>query len=122
MFNSFIHLDHRWLWSVFPRNPPGVLSNDRKKAQHYDGNIAIPGCDKNMPGCAIAAARHNRPTIIVYGGTIEVRFFSVACMLRLVTVSYSPVCGMKIVLRWATRKETMSMSAMPSSLTASIMV
>ncbi|VDC01636.1 unnamed protein product [Peniophora sp. CBMAI 1063] len=40
-------------------------------AQHYDGNIAIPGCDKNMPGCAMAAARHNRPTIIVYGGTIK---------------------------------------------------
>ncbi|KAJ7772625.1 dihydroxy-acid/6-phosphogluconate dehydratase [Mycena maculata] len=40
-------------------------------AQHYDGNISIPGCDKNMPGCFIAAARHNRPTIIVYGGTIQ---------------------------------------------------
>ncbi|KAI0254022.1 dihydroxy-acid dehydratase [Lactifluus subvellereus] len=40
-------------------------------AQHYDGNISLPGCDKNMPGCAIAAARHNRPTIIVYGGTIQ---------------------------------------------------
>ncbi|KAF7321726.1 Dihydroxy-acid dehydratase [Mycena kentingensis (nom. inval.)] len=39
-------------------------------AQHYDGNISIPGCDKNMPGCFMAAARHNRPTIIVYGGTI----------------------------------------------------
>ncbi|KAH9986562.1 dihydroxy-acid/6-phosphogluconate dehydratase [Russula compacta] len=40
-------------------------------AQHYDGNISLPGCDKNMPGCAMAAARHNRPTIIVYGGTIQ---------------------------------------------------
>ncbi|KAA1476076.1 dihydroxy-acid dehydratase [Dentipellis sp. KUC8613] len=40
-------------------------------AQHYDGNISIPGCDKNMPGCAIAAVRHNRPTIIIYGGTIQ---------------------------------------------------
>ncbi|EAU91170.2 dihydroxy-acid dehydratase [Coprinopsis cinerea okayama7 len=40
-------------------------------AQHYDGNIAIPGCDKNMPGCFMAAVRHNRPTIIVYGGTIQ---------------------------------------------------
>ena len=37
----------------------------------YDGNISIPGCDKNMPGCLIAAARHNRPTIIVYGGSIK---------------------------------------------------
>ncbi|KII92733.1 hypothetical protein PLICRDRAFT_37534 [Plicaturopsis crispa FD-325 SS-3] len=39
-------------------------------AQYYDGNISIPGCDKNMPGCFMAAVRHNRPTIIVYGGTI----------------------------------------------------
>ena len=41
------------------------------QAQHYDGNISIPGCDKNMPGCFMAAVRHNRPTIIVYGGTIQ---------------------------------------------------
>lgn len=40
-------------------------------AQHYDGNISIPGCDKNMPGCFMAAVRHNRPTIIIYGGTIQ---------------------------------------------------
>ncbi|TFK23957.1 dihydroxy-acid dehydratase [Coprinopsis marcescibilis] len=40
-------------------------------AQHYDGNISVPGCDKNMPGCFMAAVRHNRPTIIVYGGTIQ---------------------------------------------------
>ncbi|RXW25070.1 hypothetical protein EST38_g812 [Candolleomyces aberdarensis] len=40
-------------------------------AQHYDGNISVPGCDKNMPGCFIAAVRHNRPTIIIYGGTIQ---------------------------------------------------
>lgn len=40
-------------------------------AQHYDANISIPGCDKNMPGCFMAAARHNRPTIIIYGGTIQ---------------------------------------------------
>ena len=36
-----------------------------------DGVVAIPGCDKNMPGCLMAAIRHNRPTIIVYGGTIQ---------------------------------------------------
>jgi dihydroxy-acid dehydratase len=41
------------------------------QAQHYDGNIAVPACDKNMPGCFMAAVRHNRPTIIVYGGTIQ---------------------------------------------------
>ncbi|KAH8898992.1 dihydroxy-acid dehydratase [Thozetella sp. PMI_491] len=39
-------------------------------AQHHDANISIPGCDKNMPGVVMAAARHNRPFIMVYGGTI----------------------------------------------------
>ncbi|RLO06060.1 hypothetical protein DYB28_002596 [Aphanomyces astaci] len=40
-------------------------------AQWYDANILVPGCDKNMPGCLIAMARHNRPSLIVYGGTIR---------------------------------------------------
>ncbi|KIK93719.1 hypothetical protein PAXRUDRAFT_828679 [Paxillus rubicundulus Ve08.2h10] len=48
-------------------------------AQHYDGNISIPGCDKNMPGVLMAAARHNRPTIIIYGGTIQVGTRHVDC-------------------------------------------
>ncbi|KAF9051106.1 dihydroxy-acid and 6-phosphogluconate dehydratase [Hymenopellis radicata] len=48
-------------------------------AQHYDANISVPGCDKNMPGCFMAAARHNRPTIIVYGGTIKAGTRQVDC-------------------------------------------
>src|SRR3954447_10053797 len=40
-------------------------------AQWYDGNISIPGCDKNMPGCLMAMGRLNRPSLIVYGGTIR---------------------------------------------------
>ncbi|KAL7788374.1 dihydroxy-acid/6-phosphogluconate dehydratase [Trichoderma ceciliae] len=40
-------------------------------AQHHDANISIPGCDKNMPGVVMAAARHNRPFIMIYGGTIR---------------------------------------------------
>lgn len=40
-------------------------------AQWYDANISIPGCDKNMPGCVMAMARLNRPSIMVYGGTIK---------------------------------------------------
>ena len=40
-------------------------------AQWYDANISIPGCDKNMPGCIIAMARVNRPSIMIYGGTIK---------------------------------------------------
>jgi dihydroxy-acid dehydratase len=39
-------------------------------AQYYDGLIAVPGCDKNMPGSVIAMGRLNRPAIMVYGGTI----------------------------------------------------
>jgi dihydroxy-acid dehydratase len=39
--------------------------------QWYDANIALPGCDKNMPGCLIAMGRLNRPSIMVYGGTIR---------------------------------------------------
>ena len=39
-------------------------------AQRHDANISIPGCDKNMPGVVIAAARHNRPFLMIYGGTI----------------------------------------------------
>ncbi len=39
--------------------------------QWYDALIAIPGCDKNMPGCLIAMGRLNRPAIMVYGGTIK---------------------------------------------------
>jgi dihydroxy-acid dehydratase len=40
-------------------------------AHWYDGIIALPGCDKNMPGCLMAMARLNRPGIVVYGGTIR---------------------------------------------------
>lgn len=39
-------------------------------AQHYDGFIAVVGCDKNMPGAMMAMARLNRPALLVYGGTI----------------------------------------------------
>jgi dihydroxy-acid dehydratase len=44
-------------------------------AQWYDGNISIPGCDKNMPGTIMAMGRLNRPGIMVYGGTIKVLTF-----------------------------------------------
>ncbi|KAH0565634.1 hypothetical protein GP486_000966 [Trichoglossum hirsutum] len=39
--------------------------------QWYDGNISIPGCDKNMPGVVMAMGRVNRPSLMVYGGTIK---------------------------------------------------
>jgi len=40
-------------------------------AEGFDGFVAIGGCDKNMPGCAMAMARLNRPSVFVYGGTIR---------------------------------------------------
>ena len=40
-------------------------------AQFYDGIVAVVGCDKNMPGAMMAIGRLNRPSILVYGGTIK---------------------------------------------------
>ena len=40
-------------------------------AQWYDALVALPGCDKNMPGCLMAMARVDRPSIMIYGGTIR---------------------------------------------------
>ena len=41
------------------------------RAQWYDALVTVPGCDKNMPGSLIAMARLNRPSLMVYGGTIR---------------------------------------------------
>lgn len=43
--------------------------------QYYDGVIAIPGCDKNMPGAIMAMGRLNRPSIMLYGGTIAPGYY-----------------------------------------------
>ena len=40
-------------------------------AEGFDGFVAVGGCDKNIPGCAMAMARLNRPSVFVYGGTIR---------------------------------------------------
>ncbi|MPT36064.1 MAG: dihydroxy-acid dehydratase, partial [Flavobacterium sp.] len=45
-------------------------------AQYYDGLIALPGCDKNMPGSIIAMGRLNRPALMVYGGTIAPGYYN----------------------------------------------
>jgi dihydroxy-acid dehydratase len=44
------------------------------RAQWYDANVSIPGCDKNMPGSIMAMGRVNRPALMVYGGTIRAGF------------------------------------------------
>ena len=41
------------------------------RAQWYDANISIPGCDKNMPGSVMAMARVDAPSLMIYGGTIR---------------------------------------------------
>jgi dihydroxy-acid dehydratase len=41
------------------------------KGHSYDSNISIPGCDKNMPGCLMAMLRINRPSFMIYGGSIK---------------------------------------------------
>ena len=41
------------------------------RAHFYDGNISVVGCDKNMPGAVMAMARFDRPSILIYGGTIQ---------------------------------------------------
>ena len=41
------------------------------RGQWYDAVVTIPGCDKNMPGCLMAMGRMNRPSLMVYGGTIR---------------------------------------------------
>ncbi|WP_185870573.1 dihydroxy-acid dehydratase [Blattabacterium cuenoti] len=46
------------------------------ESHHYDGVIAIPGCDKNIPGVMISLLRLNRPSIIVYGGSISSGFYN----------------------------------------------
>lgn len=40
-------------------------------AQAHDANITIPGCDKNMPGAIMGMSRHNRPSLMIYGGSID---------------------------------------------------
>lgn len=41
------------------------------KGQHYDANISIAGCDKNLPGCLMGMIRVNRPSLMIYGGSIS---------------------------------------------------
>ncbi|KAI9569649.1 dihydroxy-acid/6-phosphogluconate dehydratase [Boletus coccyginus] len=64
---------------LIPLPSRDLIADSVEAAQHYDGNISVPGCDKNMPGVLMAAVRHNRPTIIVYGGTIQVGTRHVDC-------------------------------------------
>ncbi|WP_259082712.1 dihydroxy-acid dehydratase [Candidatus Karelsulcia muelleri] len=46
------------------------------KTHHYDGLIGIPGCDKNIPGIVMAMLRMNRPSILVYGGSISSGYYN----------------------------------------------
>jgi len=46
-------------------------------AQHYDGLICVPGCDKNLPASAMALARINRPGFIIYGGSMKPTYIDI---------------------------------------------
>ncbi|MFT4204187.1 MAG: dihydroxy-acid dehydratase [Chitinophagaceae bacterium] len=63
-------------------------------AQYYDAVIGIPGCDKNMPGTIMAMGRLNRPSIMVYGGTIAPGCWN--GMERLNIISAFEALGQKI--------------------------
>jgi dihydroxy-acid dehydratase len=58
-------------------------------AQWYDAAITIPGCDKNMPGCIMGMARINRPSLMVYGGTIKPGRDKAGCPLDIVSAFQS---------------------------------
>jgi dihydroxy-acid dehydratase len=58
-------------------------------AQWYDGLIALPGCDKNMPGCLIAMGRLNRPALMIYGGTIKPGHSKTGAVLDIVSAFQS---------------------------------
>ncbi|MEE8580197.1 MAG: dihydroxy-acid dehydratase [Myxococcota bacterium] len=58
-------------------------------AQWYDGLIALPGCDKNMPGVVMAMARINRPSLMVYGGTIRAGVGRSGCPLDIISAFQS---------------------------------
>ena len=55
------------------------------RAQWYDANISIPGCDKNMPGSIMAMGRVNRPSLMIYGGTIRPGQTSTGVVIDLVS-------------------------------------
>jgi dihydroxy-acid dehydratase len=61
-------------------------------AQWYDANVSLPGCDKNMPGTLMAMGRLNRPSLMVYGGTIKPGHSSTGATLDIVSAfqSYGP--------------------------------
>ncbi|HRA90493.1 MAG TPA: dihydroxy-acid dehydratase, partial [Planctomycetaceae bacterium] len=67
-------------------------------AQWYDANISLPGCDKNMPGCIIAMGRLNRPSLMIYGGTIKPGCSTKGEKLDIVSAfqSYGEFIGKKI--------------------------
>ncbi|KAI9698271.1 MAG: hypothetical protein M1820_007541 [Bogoriella megaspora] len=61
---------HRMRFSLQTREIIADSIETTTCAQYHDACISIPGCDKNMPGCIMGFARHNRPSIMIYGGTI----------------------------------------------------
>jgi hypothetical protein len=80
-------------WRLCPQRPSpahGRACDEQVMcAQWYDANISLPGCDKNMPGTLMAMARVNRPSLMVYGGTIKPGHSSTGATLDIVSAFQS---------------------------------
>jgi len=72
-------------------------------AQGFDGFVAIGGCDKNMPACAIAMARMDRPSVFVYGGTIQMgaERRDIVSVFEAVGGRYDPLARVVLTQRFA---------------------
>lgn len=72
----------------------------------YDANISIPGCDKNMPGCIMAVARLNRPSLVIYGGTMKKGKGTVgACKDREIDIATALECNGEFISGKITEEE-----------------
>ncbi|KAG5531208.1 hypothetical protein RHGRI_025982 [Rhododendron griersonianum] len=72
-------------------------------AQWYDGNISIPGCDKNMPGTIMAMGRLNRPSIMIYGGTIKSGSQSMCLDGQLSNIPMIAILGRLLTKDWLSK-------------------
>ncbi|CEP19422.1 hypothetical protein [Parasitella parasitica] len=72
----------------------------------YDANISLPGCDKNMPGAVMAIARLNRPSLIIYGGTMKKGHGTVgSCQGREIDIGNALECNGEFISGKITEEE-----------------
>lgn len=72
----------------------------------YDANISLPGCDKNMPGAVMAIARLNRPSLVIYGGTMKKGHKSIgACAGQEIDIGNALECNGEFISGKITEEE-----------------